>query len=108
MTNQFVALGLMQEPASGAGNETSDSNCTASASGPRTVDPTSRATPAVTLDEPLDGDKGKDTDGGFEEDRFEDFFGWEGSADIDRGSESDPDFTACSAGDCGYCGKCDY
>ncbi|KAL1871646.1 hypothetical protein Daus18300_004646 [Diaporthe australafricana] len=40
----------------------------------------------------LDEDSGPDYD--------EDKFGW------DEGSE--PDFTACSADDCGYCGRCSY
>ncbi|KAG8157495.1 hypothetical protein KVR01_012537 [Diaporthe batatas] len=44
------------------------------------------------MTEDLDDDQDYDDDG--------DEFGW------DEGSE--PDFTACSADDCGYCGRCSY
>ena len=30
------------------------------------------------------------------------------SVDWDEGSEPEPDFTACSSEDCGYCGRCSY
>ncbi|POS78719.1 geranylgeranyl pyrophosphate synthetase [Diaporthe helianthi] len=39
-----------------------------------------------------------DEDGDFDDDG--DAFGWD--------ERSEPDFTACSAGDCGYCGRCSY
>lgn len=45
-----------------------------------------------------------------DDDRFEslrDGYSYD-SDDDDWGKESEPDYTACSAEDCGYCGKCQY
>lgn len=41
-----------------------------------------------------------DLDYGQDDDDDEDAFGWD--------ERSEPDFTACSADDCGYCGRCSY
>ncbi|CAE7218797.1 hypothetical protein CFE70_010353 [Pyrenophora teres f. teres 0-1] len=47
---------------------------------------------------------GADEKHGLNEDDYE--FGYRDSDDDDSGTE--PDYTACSAHDCGYCGKCTY
>lgn len=55
-------------------------------------------------DSPVDNGFGDDDeDGGFRLSRqYDSYYG----SEYDSGSE--PDYTACSADDCGYCGKCSY
>lgn len=54
-------------------------------------------------DSPVNHGLGHGDDGGFGlSRRYNSYYG----SEYDSGSE--PDYTACSADDCGYCGKCSY
>lgn len=107
LTNQFNALQVKQEPPTVSDSGASDLNCTAGASAQSgaSTNTTLVVSPAITPTEPPDGDEEDESDRGFEDENL----GWRTSyTSIDRDSDSDRDFTACSAEDCGYCGKCSY
>lgn len=107
LTRRFNALQPDHEPRAESGSEIGTlSGITGSrvesAAGTITTLPVS-STPAA--DEVLDDDQEDDLEESFEDDSLV----WRtGHAGIDRDSDFDRDFTACSADNCGYCGRCSY
>jgi len=107
LTSQLDTLQVEQEPSSKAGGGTPDVNFTASASAQSaaSTDPSSAVPSAITSTDPPDGEEEDESDSSFEDECLV----WRtGDAGFDHDSDGDRDFTACSADDCGYYGRCSY
>lgn len=107
LSGQFNGLQVEQDPPTVSDSGTSESNWNSSENEQSTSSAnTSLAVPAaVTSAAPTYGFD-EDEWGGSFQDRS---LSWRtGHADTNHDSDYERDFTACSADDCGYCGKCDY
>ena len=107
LNNRLGALQVTQQPSAISSTATSNSDTLRSADmlSTNTTSNMSALPAPVTTPEPSDGHEGRQSSASFADDDLV----WDaGSAGIDCESDSDRDFTACSADDCGYCGKCSY
>jgi hypothetical protein len=106
LSSQFNALQVNQEPPTVSDRGTSESNFTPSESEQSASSTnTSLVVPPASSTAPPYGFDEDEWDGSFQDRNL----GWlTGYAGTNRDSDSGRDFTACSADDCGYCGRCDY
>lgn len=114
LSGQFDAIQIKQEPVKVSDSSTFDFNITPSESAESTANTENMlaASTAGTSPEPTAGDnEGGDSDYDNEDEQGE-RWGNRGSPSRSySGPEWDdfePDYTACSASDCGYCGRCRY
>jgi len=106
-SSQFKSLQVKKQETPAVDSEASEPNHTPSTYGhsASSTNTSLVVPPAIPSTEPPEGDDEDEWDGGFQDRSL----GWRtGYAGTNRDSHSERDFTACSADDCGYCGKCDY
>lgn len=95
---QFNALDVKEEPVNVPGEATSTS------SSKMTSTAASRVANVLSS---VESNQRSDSEGDYEEYELS-YRGGHGNRDSDDDSVSGRDYTACSAEDCGYCGKCMY
>lgn len=110
LCGQFDAIQIKQKPVKMSDSGTLDFNFTPSESAESTVNTENTLTASTTGTSP-ESAAGDDNDGD-NEDEWDKGWGSRGSVSPsywDRESDDfEPDYTACSASDCGYCGRCDH